>query len=41
VIAIVSRVAVLAITSGGEAITPRMIEDVGFIRPSERRRVAV
>ncbi len=41
IIAIVSRAAVLAVTTGAEAISPRMIEGTGFIRPSERRRVAV
>jgi hypothetical protein len=41
VIAIVSRAAVLAVTTGAEAISPRMIEGADFIRPSERRRVAV
>ena len=41
VIALVSRAAVLAITSGAEAISPRLIDGAGFIRPSERRRVAV
>jgi hypothetical protein len=41
VIALVSRAAVLAITSGAEAISPRMIDGAGFIRPSERRRVVV
>lgn len=41
VVAIVTRAAVLAITSGSEAISPRMIDGAGFIRPSERRRVAI
>ncbi len=41
VIAIVTRAAVLAITSGAEAISPRLIDGAGFIRPSERRRVAI
>ncbi len=41
IIATVTRAAVLAVTSGAEAITPRMIDGSGFIRPSERRRVAV
>jgi hypothetical protein len=41
VIALVSRAAVLAITSGVEAILPRMIDGAGFMRPSERRRVVV
>lgn len=41
VIAIVSRAAVLAVISGAEAISPGIIERADFIRPSERRRVAV
>jgi len=41
IIAAVTRAAVLAVSSGAEAITPRMIDGSGFIRPSERRRVAV
>ncbi len=41
IIATVTRAAVLAVSSGAEAITPRMIDGSGFIRPSERRRVAV
>jgi len=41
IIATVTRAAVLAVISGAEAITPRMIDGSGFIRPSERRRVAV
>jgi len=41
IIAIVIRAAVLAVDTGVETISPRMIEDAGFIRPSERRRVAV
>lgn len=41
VIAIVIRAAVEAVRSGNECITPRMIEAVRFIRPSERRRVAM
>ncbi len=41
IIAVVVRAAVLAVETGTEAISARMIEDVGFIRPSERRRVAV
>lgn len=40
-IAIVIRAAVRAVDTGTEAISTRMIEDTGFIRPSERRRVAV
>jgi hypothetical protein len=40
-IAIIIRAAVRAVDTGTEAISTRMIEDTGFIRPSERRRVAV
>ena len=41
IVATVTRAAAYAVTSGTEAITPRMIDGCGFIRPSERRRVAV
>jgi hypothetical protein len=41
VIAIVVSAAVLAVDTGVEAISLRMLEEAGFIRPSERRRVAV
>lgn len=41
ILAIVIRAAVLAVDKGAEAISARMIERAGFIRPSERRRVAV
>lgn len=41
IVATVTRAAVLAVTSGTEAITPSVIDGCGFIRPSERRRVAV
>jgi hypothetical protein len=40
-IAVIIRAAVLAVDTGKEAISARMIEDTGFIRPSERRRVVV
>ncbi len=40
-IAVVIRAAVRAVDTGAEAISARVIEDTGFIRPSERRRVAV
>jgi DNA polymerase III delta prime subunit len=40
-IAIVTRAAVLAVTMGGEAITPNLIDQVGFVPPSARRRVSV
>lgn len=41
IIAIVIRAAVKAIEMRTEAISPPMIEGAGFIRPSERRRVAI
>lgn len=41
IIAMVVRAAVLAVDSGTETISARMIERANFIRPSERRRVAV
>lgn len=41
IIAVVVRAAVRAVDTGAEMISPRMIEGSGFIRPSERRRVAV
>lgn len=41
IIAIIIRAAVKAVETGTEAISPRMIESAGFIRPSERRRVAI
>jgi hypothetical protein len=41
IIAIVIRAAVLAVDTGKETISARMIEGAGFIRPSERRRVAI
>lgn len=40
-IAIIIRAVVRAVDTGTEMISARMIEDTGFIRPSERRRVAV
>ncbi len=41
IIAIVVRSAVVAVDSGTETISARMIERASFIRPSERRRVAI
>lgn len=41
VVAIVTRAAVMAVTSGAETISPRLIDKTQFIPPSERRRVAV
>jgi hypothetical protein len=41
VLTIVTRAAVRAISSGTEAITVKIIDEIGFIPPSQRRRVAV
>ena len=41
VVSIVTRAAVRAVTAGTEAITAKLIEETGFISPSQRRRVAV
>lgn len=41
IIAIIVRAAVLAVETGKETISARTIEGAGFIRPSERRRVAI
>ena len=41
VVAMLTRAAVRAVTTGTEAISVQMIEDCGFLSPSERRRVAV
>jgi hypothetical protein len=41
VISIVTRAAVRAVSSGAESITAKLIDEVGFASPSERRRVAV
>jgi len=41
VVSIVTRAAVRAVTSGTEAITAKLIDEMGFISPSQRRRVAV
>ena len=41
IIAMIVRSAVVAVDSGTETISARMIERASFIRPSERRRVAV
>ncbi|MDA8251058.1 MAG: TniB family NTP-binding protein [Rhodospirillales bacterium] len=38
VVTIVTRAAVLAITSGCEAVTLEMLDGIGFIPPAERRR---
>lgn len=41
IVAIVTRAAAVAVASGTEAITSKSLDGAGFIRPSERRRVAV
>lgn len=41
VVSIVTRAAVRAVTSGSEAITATLIDEIGFVSPSQRRRVAV
>jgi hypothetical protein len=41
IIAIITRAAVRAITSGTESITAQLIDDSGFIAPSQRRRLAI
>ena len=41
VVSIVTRAAVLAITSNTEVITAKLIDQTGVISPSQRRRVAV
>lgn len=41
VISIVTRAAVLAVSSGAEMISVRTIDKIGFVSPSLRRRVAV
>jgi hypothetical protein len=41
VLTIVTRAAIRAISSGTEAITVKLIDEIGFIPPSRRRRVAV
>jgi hypothetical protein len=40
VVSIVTRTAVRAVTCGTETITAKLIDEIGFIPPSERRRVA-
>jgi len=40
VISIITRAAVRAITSGCEAISDKLIDEVGYVPPSQRRRVA-
>ncbi len=41
VVSIVTRAAVRAVTSGTETISAKLIDETGFISPSQRRRVAV
>jgi hypothetical protein len=41
VVAILTRAAVRAVTTGAEAISVQLIEQCGFLSPSERRRVAI
>jgi type II secretory pathway predicted ATPase ExeA len=41
IVAVVTRAAVRAVMQGGEAITPKLLDEAGFLRPSDRRRVAV
>ena len=41
VVSIVTRAAVRAVTTGTEAITAKLIDETGFISPSQRRRVAI
>jgi hypothetical protein len=41
VVSIVTRAAVRAVSTGTEAITTKLIDETGFVSPSQRRRVAV
>jgi hypothetical protein len=41
VVAFVTRAAVHAVTSGAEAVSAKVVDECGFIPPSQRRRVAV
>jgi hypothetical protein len=41
VISIVTRAAARAVSSGAETITTKTLDEVGFVSPSHRRRVAV
>ena len=41
VVSIVTRAAVRAVTCGSESITAKLVDETGFISPSQRRRVAV
>jgi hypothetical protein len=37
----VTRTAVQAVTSGEERITAKLIDEVGYVSPAQRRRAAV
>jgi TniB protein len=41
VVSIITRAAVCAVMTGSEAITAKLIDETGFISPTQRRRVAV
>jgi hypothetical protein len=41
IVAVVTRAAVIAVMSGAEAITPKLLDEAMFKRPSDRRRVAI
>jgi type II secretory pathway predicted ATPase ExeA len=41
IVAVVTRAAARAVMQGVEAITPKLLNEAGFMRPSDRRRVAV
>lgn len=41
IVAAVTRAAARAVMQGVEAITPKLLDEAGFMRPSDRRRVAV
>lgn len=41
IVSIVTRAAARAVTTGAEAITAKLIDETGFISPTQRRRVAV
>lgn len=41
VISIVTRAAVLAVSSGTEMISAKSIDEIGFVSPSQRRRAAI
>jgi DNA polymerase III delta prime subunit len=41
IIAVVTRAAVIAVLSGADVITAKLLDEAGFTRPSDRRRVAI